>query len=129
MVCRRSVGTCICSLALFLLCIATSAPAQQRITPEAALTYAGQAATVCGMVAKARYAMKSKGAPTFLDFGPPYPQQVFTAVIWGRWRSRFSYPPESLQGREVCISGTITTYKGRAQIEVVGPAQIEITPQ
>jgi hypothetical protein len=71
--------------------------------------------------------MKSKGAPTFLNFGQPYPQQVFTAVIWGRWRSHFPYPPESLQGHEVCISGTITTYKGFAQIEVVRPAQIEIT--
>jgi DNA/RNA endonuclease YhcR with UshA esterase domain len=73
--------------------------------------------------------MKSKGAPTFLDFGQPHPQQVLTAIIGGRWRSHFSYPPESLQGRAVCISGTITPYKGRAQIEVVRPTQIESAPQ
>jgi hypothetical protein len=101
--------------------------AQQRITPEEALQHVGTAATVCGRVTQARYAMKSKGAPTFLDFGQPHPQQVFTAIIWGRWRSHFAYAPESLQGREVCISGTITTYKGRAQIEVARPMQIEST--
>jgi hypothetical protein len=113
---------------LLLILTAASAWGQERLTPEAAITRAGEPATVCGVVASARYADKSRGAPTFLNLGKPYPQQVFTAVIWGRWRSRFSYPPETLQGRSVCITGTIAVHKGIAEIEVSNPVQIEVAP-
>ena len=81
-----------------------------------------------GMVANAMYAAKSKGSPTFLNLGKPYPQHVFTAIVWSRWRSRFSYKPEELQGRNVCIIGTVTVRKTIAQMEVNNPAQIEATP-
>jgi hypothetical protein len=80
------------------------------------------------VVASARYAAKSKGDPTFLNLGKPYPQHVFTAIIWGRWRSRFSYQPETLEGRNVCITGTIAVKKGIAEIEVSNPQQIVVAP-
>jgi hypothetical protein len=113
-----------------LLLILTTAPVwgQERLDPEAAITRVGESATVCGVVASARYAAKTKGSPTFLNLGKPYPQHVFTALIWGRQRPRFSYQPETLQGRSVCITGTIAVHKGIAQIEVSNPVQIEITP-
>jgi hypothetical protein len=113
---------------LWLSLAAAPAWAQVRITPEAALTHVGESATVCGMVASARYAAKSKGSPTFLNLGKPYPQHVFTAIIWGRRRSHFSYKPEELQGRSVCITGTVTVHKGIAEMEVSSPAQIEAVP-
>jgi hypothetical protein len=102
--------------------------AQERLTPEEAITRVGESAIVCGVVASARYAAKSKGAPTFLNLGKPYPQHVFTAIIWGRQRPRFSYQPETLQGRSICITGTIAARKGIAQIEVNNPVQIEVAP-
>jgi hypothetical protein len=113
-----------------LLFILTAAPvwAQGRLTPDEAHTRVGESATVCGIVASAKYAAKSKGAPTFLNLGKPYPQHVFTAIVWGRWRSRFPYPPEELEGRSVCITGTITVHRGVAEIEVHNPLQIEMTP-
>jgi hypothetical protein len=113
-----------------LLLILTTVPvwAQARLTPEEAITRVGESATVCGVVASARYAAKSKGDPTFLNLGKPYPQHVFTAIIWGRWRSRFSYQPETLEGRNVCITGTIAAKKGIAEIEVSHPQQIVVAP-
>jgi hypothetical protein len=115
-------------LFLLLILTATSVWAQERLAPEAAITRVGESATVCGVVASARYADKSKGSPTFLNLGKPYPQHVFTAIIWGRWRSRFSYQPETLQGRSVCITGTIVVHKGTAEIEVSNPVQIDVAP-
>jgi DNA/RNA endonuclease YhcR with UshA esterase domain len=118
------------TLLLTLLLILTTVRvwAQERLTPEEALTRVGESATVCGMVASARYADKSKGSPTFLNFGKPYPQHVFTAIIWGRQRPHFSYQPETLQGRGVCITGSIAVHKGIAQIEVSNPQQIVVAP-
>jgi DNA/RNA endonuclease YhcR with UshA esterase domain len=117
-------------LLLTLLLILTTAPgwAQERLTPEEALTRVGESATVCGVVASARYAAKSKGSPTFLNLGKPYPQHVFTAIIWGSQRPHFSYQPETLQGRSVCITGSIAVHKGIAQIEVSNPQQIVVAP-
>jgi hypothetical protein len=92
------------------------------------VAHVGESATVCGTVASARYAAKSKGAPTFLNLGKPYPQHVFTTIIWGRQRSQFSYKLEELQGRHVCITGTVKVHNNIAEIEVSNPAQIEAIP-
>ena len=73
-------------------------------------------AAVCGEVTGAKYSGHRKRKPTFLDFGPPHPNQVFTALIWGEYRDRFDYVPESLIGQTICVSSTITEYKGKAEI-------------
>jgi hypothetical protein len=110
----RPIMTFVRHLTLWLILAAAPAWAQVRITPEEALSHVGESVTVCGMVAGARYAAKSKGAPTFVNLGKPYPEHVFTAIIWGRQRSQFPYKPEELQGRHVCIIGTVTVRKGIA---------------
>src|SRR5712692_5691208 len=51
--------------------------------PEEAASHVGESTTVCGLVASATHAARSRGAPTFLNLGKPYPDQIFTAVIWG----------------------------------------------
>jgi len=84
-----------------------------------------QHARVCGKVASAKYAESSRRSPTFLNLDEPYPNQVFTAVIWGDARPKFKTAPELLKGHAVCVTGTITLYKGRAEMEVSDPTQIE----
>ncbi len=86
----------------------------------------GKRETVCGRVANAKYAATAHGQPTFLDFDRAYPAMVFTAVIWGSDRKRFNEPPESLQGRDACVTGTIELYKGEPQIIVRDPSQLSI---
>jgi DNA/RNA endonuclease YhcR with UshA esterase domain len=36
------------------------------------------------------------------------------------------YEPETLLANTVCVSGTITEYKGKAEIKVSDPAQIRV---
>ena len=75
-------------------------------------------------MASAKFAERTGGQPTFLNLGRPYPVHVFTALIWGANRGKFSYAPESLQGAEICVQGTIAEYRGRAEIIVKQPSQI-----
>ena len=46
------------------------------------------------MVASSKFAQDSNRSPTFLNLDRPYPNQVFTAVIWGADRGKFKESPE-----------------------------------
>ena len=89
--------------------------------------HVGEYATVCGVVKSAAHLSRSKGRPTFLNLGNPYPDQPFTVVIWGSTRDLFERSPEALfDGRRICVTGTIVTYQGKPQIVVDDPEQIEL---
>lgn len=107
-----------------LLVAASLTTAATQITPEQAANHIGEHKTVCGVVASARYARGSRGQPTFLNLGRPFPDHVFTAVIWAGIREKFSYAPEALRGEEICVEGRIGQYRGAAQITVSRPSQI-----
>ena len=81
---------------------------------------------MCGEVTGAKYSSHRKRKPTFIDFGPPHPNQHFTALIWGEYRDKFDYLPESLLGKTICVSGTISEFKGKAEIKVIDPSQIQV---
>src|SRR3974390_647349 len=70
-------------LSIVPLALAVSAMAAHAdpLAPEDAGKHVGEKATVCGLVAAAKYAAQSGGRPTFLDFGKPYPDTIFTALI------------------------------------------------
>ena len=72
---------------------------------EDAAHHVGETATVCGVVASAKFDAGLQSQPTFLDFGKPYPDQVFTAVVFGDDRTKFGTPEASLRGKRVCVSG------------------------
>jgi DNA/RNA endonuclease YhcR with UshA esterase domain len=90
-----------------------------NITLEAteAKDHVGQEATVCGKVVSTRYLASARGTPTFLNFEKPYPDHVFTAVIWGRNRGEFGEPERKYKDKEICVTGTIERYRGKPQIE------------
>jgi hypothetical protein len=93
------------------------------MTPEQAARHIGEHATVCGTIASARYAARSDGQPTFINLDRPYPDQIFTVVIWGDDRGRFGEPPESWHGR-LCVTGQIRSYRDAPEIDVTDPAQV-----
>ena len=98
-----------------------------HITASEASNYVGSRKTVCGQAVSVTYAANSTGKPTLLNFDRPYPDQLFTVVIWGQNRDNFPEPPDILYGgREVCATGLISDYQGRPQIEVALPAQMAI---
>jgi DNA/RNA endonuclease YhcR with UshA esterase domain len=89
--------------------------------------FVGQKATVCGTVASSKYASGSKRQPTFLNLGQSYPHQIFTAVIWGSDRDKFSGPPENIyRDKEICVTGLVELYRGKPEIIVRNPAQIAV---
>ncbi len=100
---------------------------QDYITPEDAKKHIGEYRTVCGTVASTYYSYKSKGQPTFINLDRPYPNQIFTIVIWGSDRYKFNPPPEKLyKDKRVCVTGNISEYREKPQIAVKSPSQIQI---
>lgn len=111
----------------FLLCISTTffAYAQAtKINPSAAKKHVGERATVCGKVVSPRYSRRSRGQPTFLNLDKPYPNQIFTILIWGRDRAKFGIPEKRYRDKRVCVTGEITSYRGVPEIVVSDPAQL-----
>jgi DNA/RNA endonuclease YhcR with UshA esterase domain len=100
--------------------------AQKRLFAAEAKDHFGESATVCGQVASTQYAASSKGQPTFLNLDKPYPNQIFTVVIWGDNRSKFGTPESGYKGKNICVSGKITAYAGLPEIVVDDPKQIRI---
>jgi hypothetical protein len=94
------------------------------LSPEEAVRHVGENATVCGLVASATYAAQAPAAPTLLDLGSPYPNQIFTAVIFGSDRTKFGAPEISERAKEVCVTGEIFLYKGKPQIVLHDPNQL-----
>jgi len=100
---------------------------KEYISPAEAHKYIGETKTVCGEIASATYAARSRGQPTFLNLDQPYPNQIFTVVIWGPDRNKFKSPPEIFfKGKSICVTGVIETYRGKPQIIVREPSQIVI---
>jgi hypothetical protein len=95
------------------------------LAPADAASHVGEVATVCGFVASAKYAPQAIGAPTFLDFGKAYPNAVFTALILGDDRTKFGAPETTLGGKEVCVRGEIRLYRGRPQLILTEPEQLD----
>lgn len=104
-----------------------AAGASDSLTAREATDHIGERATVCGTVASARYAYSSRGRPTFLNLDKPYPDHVFTIVIWGGDRGRFDSPPEkTFRSLAICATGLIEAYRGVPQMEVNRPSQIRV---
>jgi hypothetical protein len=100
--------------------------AQKKLTASEAKEHFGETATVCGAVVSTRYADSTKGQPTFLNLDKPYPNQVFTIVIWGDNRSKFGKPENEYNGKRVCVTGKITAYAGLPEIVAEDPKQLHI---
>jgi micrococcal nuclease len=116
---------------LLILCLlivgSISIAEEQFINPTDAEKYVGKEKTVCGMVVSATYASGTKGQPTFLHLDRPYPNQVFTVVIWGMDRKTFNSPPEVFyKGKTICVTGKIKSYKVGPEIMVNDPSQIKV---
>jgi hypothetical protein len=106
--------------------LSTSVSAQNKLTAAQAKDHFGQTATVCGEVVTSSYADSSKGHPTFLNLDKPYPNQIFTVVIWGENRTKFGKPEEDYKGKRICVSGKITAYAGKPEIVVSDPKQMTV---
>lgn len=121
----RTYRTTLLLIVSFVLpCIAQAQSA--HLTAAEAKNHVGETATVCGRVASAHFAEKTKGQPTFLNLDKPYPHQVFTIVIWGTDRLKFGNPERTYRDKNVCVSGKITSHREIPEIVINTPEQIRI---
>jgi hypothetical protein len=114
----------IASLTSALMITALPTRAANEISAQDAAAHIGETRTVCGTVVSANYAVKSKGQPTFLNFDRPYPNQIFTVMIWGSDRSKFGEPENTLLGKKTCATGQIRAYRGKPEIIATSPDQL-----
>lgn len=96
----------------------------QKYAAAEAASHVGETATVCGRVASATYAARSRGKPTFINLDEPYPRHVFTGVIWIEDRAKFGQPETTLMGKSVCMSGKIGQFRGKPEIVLRSTEQL-----
>ena len=123
---RRHSTLCTLSYLVFVLgwLLTAGGTDAATLTAAQAKDHMGETATVCGMVASATFAARLKGAPTFLNLDTPYPDHIFTALIWGRDRPKFRQPEVQYRDKRVCVTGSIKMFRGRPEIIVKELSQI-----
>ncbi|MBV9784905.1 MAG: hypothetical protein JO264_13930 [Acidisphaera sp.] len=112
------------AIGLIVSFVAATATQAATLNSGEAREHVGETATVCDTVASAHYAPTSRGQPTFLNLGHPYPNPDFTVVIWGEDRAKFG-TPEALEGHRVCVTGSIRSYRGGPEVIATDPGQVK----
>ncbi|TAK91624.1 MAG: hypothetical protein EPO07_19720 [Verrucomicrobia bacterium] len=99
----------------------SSAPA--KITTAEAEKYVGKEAIVTGKVTRVRQTEKI----TQINFGPAYPNQDFTAVLFSRATNQFTDVNfTKLTGKTVEVRGHVEDYNGKPQIVVNTKQQLKV---
>jgi hypothetical protein len=68
---------------------------------------------------------QSSAGDIFLSMGGKYPNQLFTAFIPSARASGF-FRIQQYEGKIMAVSGRITSYKGKPEILIGSPSQLEV---
>jgi len=99
----------------------------QTIAVEDVKNHVGETITILGKIADGRYLGSVAKKPTLLNVNKPYPNQPLTVIIYGGNRNSFGYKPEeALMNKNVFVTGKVSLYNVKPQIEVERPDQIVI---
>jgi hypothetical protein len=105
---------------LIALCVAGGASADV-ITPSQALEHVGEEVTVEGVLEQVS---EIDSGTIFLNYGGRFPDHIFYGVIFGDYAD--SFPDlRGLEGSVVSLTGTIYLYRGKPQIILLDPSQIQ----
>jgi len=104
------------------LLVALSAAAAGTVIPDTeAAKHVGETVSVKGTVAAV---VVARGEVTYVNFGKPYPNDTFSAVIKREARSRFQEPAK-WKGKTITVTGTIQLSKKKTpQIVLENPSQV-----
>ena len=93
-----------------------------------AINNEGQLSKVCGKIVHTYIYKSAKSELVFLNMGGKFPNHEFTGLIrYSSNRDNFiSRPDIKYENKFVCISGVITMYKKKPQIQIDFENQIEI---
>jgi exonuclease VII large subunit len=116
----------------FLILIALSLSAtcfaqKDTITTANAKDFMDKEVVVLGKVVSLKLASNGKST-NFINLDKPYPESVFTVVIFNNYLEKLNLKLEDLKGKMIYVKGTITTYKNDPkQIpEILNPISITI---
>jgi DNA/RNA endonuclease YhcR with UshA esterase domain len=99
----------------------------QTVAVEDVKNHVGEKVTILGKIADGRYLGSVAKKPTLLNINKAYPNQPLTVIIYGDNRNAFGYKPEeALLNKNVFVTGKVSLYNGKPQIEVERPDQIVI---
>ena len=101
--------------------------AQKSVKLEEIGNHVGDSVVLTGKVYSTRYFETAKDAPTLLNLGAPFPDQLLTVVIYGAYRNQFKEAPETLfKDKTVQVTGKVELYKGKPQIAVQQLPQLTV---
>ena len=114
---------CYFVLLLMVPCLAAEAPKQLAVySPVEAAKHIGETASVEGVVSSTRELASKQ---VFLNFGAPFPNHDFTAVVFANDRKKFG-DLAGLRGKSVRVTGKIEDYRGKPEIKLTSLDQLAI---
>ena len=121
----KSILTC-----FFALVAYTTVYSQKAIELKDAAQHIGDSVIVEGRIMDTRYFESASNAPALFNMGGKFPNQLLTLVIYGADRKNFKDAPEIFyKEKNVVVKGKIEEYKGKPQIIVRVPEQIEVVTE
>jgi micrococcal nuclease len=101
------------------------ASAQPKITIAETSEHYGETVTICDVVYSGKFIETSK--LTLLDMGGPSPKNKLTVLINFADRKNFPGKPETFyENKDACITGKLVEFKGKPEIIVTKPSDIQI---
>ena len=99
-----------------------------EIPHTAAIQNVGKLRTVCGRVQSTYINSNTASQRIYLNMGREYPNHTFTGLIWySSNKDNFDGRPDNkYKKKNICISGVISTFNEKPQIQIDFENQIEI---
>lgn len=111
------------SILLFVIFASYFVKGQTLILSKDAAQYIGKTVTICDSV----YSTKALDKINLINLGGAFPKELITIVINKEDQSKFPSEPASMYlGNNICVTGIVTEFKGKAQIVVMEPKQIVV---
>jgi len=99
------------------------AKSQTLILAKDAAQYIGKTVTVCDSV----YSVKALEKISLINLGGAFPKELLTIVVNKEDQTKFPSEPSSMFiGNNICVTGVVSDFKGKAQILVTDPKQISV---
>ena len=112
---------------IFFLLVTPSLFAQDTvISVNEVRDYIGQEVTVQGKVEQVVHLTSVRGKPTYFNMGGKYPKQKLTLLLWDSDEHKFIKGAQFYEGKTIKVIGLIETYRGKPQIVISDPGQIEV---
>lgn len=102
-----------------LLLLALGASAQTTVTLDEVKSHVGDSVTVTGKVFGVKYFPNGRSAPTLVNLGAAFPNQLLTVVIYEEQRKAMAAEPEkALADAEITVTGKVELYRDKPQIVI-----------